>query len=34
MTKRADLQSGRLVYTEHLGWIDKGHAKGDDARAL
>ncbi len=34
MTKRADIQSGRLVYTEHLGWIDKGHAKGDDTRAL
>ncbi|WP_431222605.1 hypothetical protein ACQ86O_20350 [Serratia sp. L9] len=34
MTKRADIQSGRLIDTEHLGWIDKGHAKGDDTRAL
>lgn len=34
MTTRADIDQGRLIYTEHLGWIDKGHAKGDDARAL
>lgn len=34
MTTRADIEKGRLIYTEHLGWIDKGHAKGDDARAL
>ncbi|VEI72106.1 Uncharacterised protein [Serratia fonticola] len=28
MTTRADIEKGRLIYTEHLGWIDKGHAKG------
>ncbi|MDX7999043.1 hypothetical protein FE394_07485 [Xenorhabdus sp. Reich] len=34
MTKRADIQNGRLVYTEKLGWLDLGHANGDDARKL
>jgi len=30
MTTRADIEKGRLIYTEHLGWIDKGH----DAKVL
>lgn len=34
MTTRVDIEKGRLIYTEHLGWIDKGHAQGGDARAL
>ncbi|CNC21210.1 hypothetical protein B7R74_20475 [Yersinia pseudotuberculosis] len=34
MTTRADINRGRLIYTEHLGWIDLGHAKGGDARNL
>ncbi|MDR0218789.1 MAG: hypothetical protein LBI71_07900 [Enterobacteriaceae bacterium] len=31
MTKRIDIENGRLVYTEKLGWLDLGHANGDDA---
>ncbi|MDE9430757.1 hypothetical protein [Xenorhabdus bovienii] len=34
MTKRADIKNERLVYTEKLGWLDLGHANGDDARKL
>ncbi|CEE94157.1 conserved hypothetical protein [Xenorhabdus nematophila str. Anatoliense] len=34
MTTRSDIEKGRLVYTEKLGWIDLGHAKGDDAKLL
>ncbi|WP_411704545.1 hypothetical protein [Edaphovirga cremea] len=34
MTKRLDIEKGRLIYTTDLGWIDIGHAQGDDARAL
>lgn len=34
MTTRFDIEHGRLVYTEKLGWVDLGHAKGDDARKL
>ncbi|MCW7762961.1 hypothetical protein [Photorhabdus luminescens] len=34
MSKRSDIERGRLVYTEKLGWVDVGHAKGDDARKL
>ncbi|MEM8181662.1 hypothetical protein Q4R69_08015 [Morganella morganii subsp. sibonii] len=34
MTKRSDINSGRLIYTEELGWIDTGHAKGEDASVL
>ncbi|MDC9597119.1 hypothetical protein [Xenorhabdus anantnagensis] len=34
MTKRSDIENGRLVYTEKLGWLDLGHANGDDARKL
>lgn len=34
MTKRSDISSGRLIYTEELGWIDTGHAKGEDASIL
>ncbi|PQQ38427.1 MULTISPECIES: hypothetical protein [Photorhabdus] len=34
MTNRVDIDSGRLIYTEDLGWIDLGHAKGDDSKML
>ncbi|GKV91767.1 hypothetical protein [Pectobacterium carotovorum] len=34
MTVREDIKNGRLIYTDQLGWIDLGHAKGDDARDL
>ncbi|NAT76705.1 hypothetical protein HKX68_09530 [Dickeya dadantii] len=34
MSNRSDIERGRLVYTEKLGWIDVGHAKGDDAKRL
>ncbi|PHM40309.1 hypothetical protein Xmau_02070 [Xenorhabdus mauleonii] len=34
MTTRSDIEKGRLIYTEKLGWVDLGHAKGDDARLL
>ena len=34
MTTRRDIERNRLVYTEQLGWINLGHAKGDDARNL
>ncbi|MDC9592067.1 hypothetical protein [Xenorhabdus sp. IM139775] len=34
MTTRSDIEKGRLVYTEKLGWVDLGHAQGDDARLL
>ncbi len=34
MTARDDIKNNRLIYTEHLGWIDLWHAMGDDARAL
>lgn len=34
MTKRSDIDMGRLIYTEEIGWIDKGHAKGEDASTL
>lgn len=27
MTKRSDIDGGRLIYTKEIGWIDKGHAK-------
>ncbi|MCS7026604.1 MAG: hypothetical protein NZV14_17545 [Bryobacteraceae bacterium] len=26
MSSRADIDAGRLIYTCHCGWIDKGHA--------
>jgi len=42
MSKRSDITDGffattrrhGLIYTEQLGWIDLGHAWGDDARLL
>lgn len=42
MSKRSDIIDGRtssdrkygLIYTEVLGWIDLGHAQGDDIRTL
>lgn len=34
MTSRKDIENGRLIYTEDLGWIDLGHAKGDDSKML
>ncbi|EOZ9155836.1 TPA: hypothetical protein OL683_001606 [Citrobacter freundii] len=42
MSKRFDITDGTfattkkngLIYTEELGWIDLGHAQGDDARFL
>ncbi|EJH2659463.1 hypothetical protein NDG35_002663 [Salmonella enterica] len=42
MSKRNDITDGifattkhyGLIYTEKLGWIDLGHAQGDDARRL
>ena len=42
MSKRGDITDGAfattnkhgLVYTEKLGWIDLGHAQGNDAREL
>ncbi|STJ16603.1 Uncharacterised protein [Escherichia coli] len=42
MSKRNDITDGifattkkyGLVYTEELGWIDLGHAQGQDARIL
>lgn len=42
MSKRMDITDGMfattknygLVYTEELGWIDLGHAQGNDARVL
>ncbi|EBA3246641.1 hypothetical protein AKM27_22695, partial [Salmonella enterica] len=34
MTKRSDIDGGRLIYTKEIGWIDKGHAKGEDASTL
>lgn len=42
MSGRSDITDGifattrktGLIYTEELGWIDLGHARGDDARAL
>ncbi|MCK3668628.1 hypothetical protein [Photorhabdus noenieputensis] len=34
MTNKVDIDSGRLIYTEDLGWIDLGHAKGDDSKML
>ncbi|MDE9428577.1 hypothetical protein [Xenorhabdus bovienii] len=34
MTTRSDIEKGKLVYTEKLGWVDLGHATGDDARVL
>lgn len=42
MSKRSDIIDGRyvdtqkvgLIYTEVLGWVDLGHARGDDVRDL
>ncbi|KFC13259.1 hypothetical protein GTGU_00020 [Trabulsiella guamensis ATCC 49490] len=42
MSKRDDIINGRyagtqkagLIYTEVLGWVDLGHARGDDVRDL
>lgn len=42
MSKRMDITDGMfattknygLVYTEELGWIDLGHAQGNDARVF
>lgn len=34
MALRTDIEKGRLIYTQELGWIDLGHASGDDVRAL
>ncbi|MDE9494866.1 hypothetical protein KKJ09_15080, partial [Xenorhabdus bovienii] len=34
MTTRSDIEKGKLVYTEKLGWVDLGHATGDDAVIL
>ncbi|EYU15443.1 hypothetical protein [Photorhabdus aegyptia] len=34
MTNKVDIDIGRLIYTEDLGWIDLGHAKGDDSKML
>lgn len=34
MSNRNDIDKNNLIYTEELGWIDFGHAKGDDARLL
>ncbi len=42
MSKRSDIIEGTLaaqargglIYTEVLGWIDLGHARGDDIRTL
>lgn len=42
MSKRSEIVDGRtssdrnygLIYTEVLGWIDLGHAQGDDIRTL
>ncbi|GKW16641.1 hypothetical protein PEC301937_25900 [Pectobacterium carotovorum subsp. carotovorum] len=34
MSKRSDIEQNKLIYTEKIGWVDLGHAKGDDARKL
>jgi hypothetical protein len=42
MSLREEIQDGReagnlrsgIIYTEVLGWIDMGHARGDDVRKL
>jgi hypothetical protein len=42
MSVREEIQDGReagnlrggIIYTEVLGWIDMGHARGDDVRKL
>ncbi|MEI7214953.1 hypothetical protein [Pectobacterium versatile] len=42
MSSRQDIKDGALfdslrnglVYTKILGWLDMGHARGDDIRAL
>ena len=38
MSVREEIQDGNLrsgiIYTEVLGWIDMGHARGDDVRKL
>lgn len=42
MSKRSEIIDGReasmavygLIYTEVLGWIDLGHAQGDDTKEL
>lgn len=42
MSKRSDIMDGKyavtskagLIYTEVLGWVDLGHARGDDIREL
>ncbi len=42
MSSRQDIKDGALfdllrnglVYTKTLGWLDMGHARGDDIRAL
>ncbi|MEK9497280.1 hypothetical protein V2H77_12580 [Photorhabdus sp. P32] len=34
MTNRVDIDRDKLIYTEDLGWIDLGHARGDDSRML
>ena len=32
--KEANYANGGLIYTEVLGWVDLGHARGDDIRSL
>lgn len=34
MTKRSDIDSGRLVYTCNCGWVDTGHANPGGAKKL
>lgn len=34
MASRDDIKTGKLIYTDEIGWIDENHAKGDDAKLL
>ena len=34
MASRLDIEKSRLVYTQEIGWIDRNHALGGDARSL
>ncbi|MBA5808096.1 hypothetical protein F9883_09425 [Morganella morganii] len=34
MASRLDIEKSRLIYTQEIGWIDRNHASGGDARNL
>ncbi|HBN5913572.1 hypothetical protein Q4R60_08975 [Morganella morganii] len=34
MASRLDIEKSRLIYTQDIGWIDRNHALGGDARNL